>query len=143
MSSDLLEMPSSLTARAPTRKLRAMFRHRRFRHAPRWLLATLCALFVLGHACELPAYAGLLTAALPSEHDESDAHEHDSELSCEPLDAVRAPASVQAMPPPVHLIVLAPVVTDVSRFSRDALFETRHKPPGRPALFVLHASLLI
>ena len=141
--SGLSEVSSSLTPRTPARKLRAMFRHRRFRHAPRWFLAILCALFVLGHACELPAYAGLVTAALPSEHDESDAHEHDSELSCEPLDAARAPASVQVMPPPVHLIVLAPVVTDVSRFSREALFETRHKPPGRPPLFVLHASLLI
>ena len=120
-----------------------MFRHRRLRHAPRWFLAGLCALFVLGHACELPAYAGLVTAALPAEHDASDAHEHESELSCEPLDAVSAPASVQVMPPPVHLVVLPPVVTRVSRFVADAPLATRHKPPGRPPLFVLHAALLI
>ena len=134
---------SKLTRPVTTRKLRAMLRHGCPRYVPRWLLTILCALFVLGHACELPAYADLVKFALPVEEDRTDGHhEHEVELSCEPLDAVAGPALVRVVPPLLHVVPISPVINPIPHWTAES-FERAHKPPGRPPLFVLYAALLI
>ena len=107
-----------------------------------WLVATLVTLLVLGHACELPAFADLATHATESAHQSTDHHSDETRIEC---DAVGVPSSsvcfrmgpgldsvgMVAAAGPVALRPVAAVPPDSTRLS------------CRPPLFLLHASLLI
>ena len=105
---------------------------------PRWLVVTLGVFLALGHACELPVLAD------PGSHSAEAAHHHGSEtlISC---DGVGVPSHAD----PVHLGVGFDSVKDLPGLSPGpirpgtASIETAGRRPGRPPLFLLHASLLI
>ena len=112
--------------------------------APRWLLTIMVALLVLGHVCELPAYAELVIPTHSTEGRSADGHGHEPEMSCDPVDAVSNTTPVQVMGPvlgfaqalPATSLVLGWLVTPSS-------IERSTRLPSRPPLFVLYASLLI
>ena len=109
---------------------------------PRWLVPTLAFLLVLGHACELPAFADLVLHGTEDAHHSADHHADENLISC---DAVGLPSSTGylqvvpsldvavalpgARPVPVRLIVSSP--------------DDSNRLPSRPPLFLLYASLLI
>jgi hypothetical protein len=106
------------------------------RAAWRWLLSLLVVLLVLGHLCDLEAFAAL------ADHHASPAADHTDELlsPCEP-----APATSTT---PAHVWTALAVSGDVPRaasapaqVSRRA--ETSVRLGHRPPLFLLHASFLI
>lgn len=109
---------------------------------PRWLVPMLAFLLVLGHACELPAFADLVSDATEDARHSADNHADENLISC---DAVGLPSSTGylqvgpglevaealpvARPVPVRLIISSP--------------EDSNRLPSRPPLFLLYASLLI
>jgi hypothetical protein len=118
-----------------------MIRSHRLLSVPLRLVPILVLLLVLGHACELPAYADLASHnedARPSAHDHAD----EDLISC---DGVAVPSNTgylqvgrgldvaQALPVanpvPVRLVTSSP--------------EDPKRLPSRPSLFLLYASLLI
>jgi hypothetical protein len=110
----------------------------------RWTLPILVLLLVLGHACELPAYAELVgsTHGAGESHHAGDGHHGDEQsLFCDPAPATPAPnhPNVAAVPEMsvVSQIDDAAPARVVARFFEGAKFA------GRPPLFLLHASLLI
>lgn len=121
-----------------------MMCRRRFVAAPRWLLPLLALLVVLGHACELPAYVNLVASAQPTEDAGHHTHgqTHETELLCDPVDVAASTGSVEARPAlgaaqATFLDSVLPVQL------RIASVEGSTRPPSRPPLFLLHASLLI
>ena len=101
---------------------------------------------VLGHVCELPAYAALVIPAHATEDASADGHEHEAELSCDPVDAVSNTTSlVQVRGPLLELPQAVPVVSSVPGWltTQSSTIETSTRLPSRPPLFVLYASLLI
>ena len=108
---------------------------------PRWLLPALVLLLVLGHVCELPAYAGLLSHHAHDAH-HADHHADQPEISCDTVDAVSNTSSLHV----AYLVdvahagsvrVPAPILRVDSSVEHSAI------PRSRPPLFVLYASLLI
>jgi len=101
-------------------------------------------LLVLGHVCELPAYTGLIEAH-SSEGRSADGHGHESEVSCDPVDAVSNTAPVfQVMNPILETVQALPAASAVP--SGPIPSSSVNRPtrlPSRPPLFVLYASLLI
>jgi len=117
------------------------------RWSARWfVLPILVVLLVLGHACELPAFADMLASFQPGgeAHGSADGH-HASEqtISCDVIDVASNAGQLQ----------LAPALEVIS-----VVFEGIHPAPARvvarpfkgpaklvvrPPLFLLHASLLI
>lgn len=120
-----------------------MLRRRRVVPAPRWLLPILALVLVLGHVCELPAYADLVASPHPA-HGSGHAsdHAHDPQVSCDPVDALARsgwiPVGPEAGTPPVVLSAesLAPLPIA-------AALEDAKRLRSRPPLFLLHASPLI
>jgi hypothetical protein len=124
-----------------------MSRVLRRKSAP-WVVTILATLLIVGHVCELPAFADVVRLALTSTHphDAPDAHHHhdrnghtdDTGISCDPIDAARtvspdAGATLEAA------AIDAPSETRFVRVaSRGAL-----RPPTPPPLYLLHRSLLI
>jgi len=118
----------------------------RFRHrsVPRWLLPIVVTLLVLGHVCELPAYADLVIPAHSTEGRSADGHGHESEMSCDPVDAVLNTTPVQVTVPVLHLVQTLDVIGAVpGRLVTSGSIESFTRLPSRPPLFVLYASLLI
>lgn len=112
--------------------------------ARRWALPVLVVLLVLGHACELPAYADLIGtshAARESHHAGDGHHGDEPTLSCEPTSATSIPGQPQVVAP--EFFVVSPVddATPARMVARS--FEGPLKFAVRPSLFLLHASLLI
>lgn len=109
---------------------------------PRWLAPVLGFLLMLGHACELPAVADLLTHAAEDVHHSADEHTDESLISC---DAVGIPSSTVSL----HLglgLDLAEVVAVARPVPAQLIVSSRddsNRPPSRPPLFLLHASLRI
>jgi hypothetical protein len=101
-------------------------------------------LLMLGHVCELPAYAGLVISPHSTESRSVDGHGHEPEMSCDPVDAVSHRSPVQVMGPLLEIAQAPPVISPVPGWlvtpSSIASFTGR---PSRPPLFVLYASLLI
>jgi hypothetical protein len=122
-----------------------MIHRRRARTAYRWLLTIMATLVVLGHVCELPAYADLVSLLHSPDDASTDSHEHDAELSCDPLDAVSNTSSlVQVTGPLLQVTQALPAVISVPGWvATPSSLESSTRPPGRPPLFVLYASLLI
>jgi hypothetical protein len=110
----------------------------------RWALSILILLLVLGHACELPAYAevvGLSHVAGESHHAGDGHHGDEPVLSCDGSAATSSPGhpAVAAVP---DMSVVSEVgdpapMRVVAGSCKDA------KVAARPPLFLLHASLLI
>ena len=109
---------------------------------PGWLAPMLGFLLVLGHACELPAVADLLSHAAEDVHHSADYHDDESVISC---DAVGVPSSTGFL----HLglgLDLADVVAVARPVPARLIVSSRDdsdRPPSRPPLFLLHASLRI
>ncbi len=110
----------------------------------RWALPVLALLLVLGHACELPAYADLIGTSHATEesHRADDGH-HGGEptLSCDPTSATAIPGQPQVVAP--EFFVVSPVDDPAPARMVARSFEGPLKFAGRPPLFLLHASLLI
>ena len=102
------------------------------------------ALLVLGHVCELPAYAGLVIAAHSTEGRSADGHGHEAEMSCDPVDAVSNTTPVQVMGPVLGTVQVLPATSSVPGWLvTPSSIERSTRRPSRPPLFVLYASLLI
>ena len=98
----------------------------------------------LGHVCELPAYAALVIPAHGTEDPAADGHEHEAELSCDPVDAVSNTTSlVQVTGPLLELAQALVVVSPAPGLVTLSSIESSTRLPGRVPLFVLYASLLI
>ena len=129
-----------LTPRGVPRKLPSMAHRTCPQWAPRWLLAIVVSLLMLGHVCELPAFAALVIPQHSTEGRSGDGHEHEGEIACEPVDAaqnttpVQLIGTVQALP--ASAPISSPLITPSS-------IERTTRRPSRQPLFVLHASLLI
>jgi hypothetical protein len=114
----------------------------------RWLLPALVGFLVLGHACELPAFAGLLdhhgeaaeaaAGDLSGGHDPGDEHE----LTCDGALALRGNSSNLIQPSAV-VAAVAPVSVTVAGRPRVVLARPPITPAVGPPLFLLFSSLLI
>ena len=109
---------------------------------PRWLVTTLAFLLVLGHACELPAVAGLVAHATEDAHHSADHHADENLLSCDAVGLPPSPGYLQ-VGPNLDVVVALPVASAflVRLISSSPKYSNRL--PGRPPLFLLYASLLI
>jgi hypothetical protein len=105
--------------------------------ACRWLLSVLVVLLVLGHLCDLEAFADL------ADHHASPAAGHTDELlsPCEPAPATSAPTLAQAWAALAASGDLPRAPAGLARVPRR--FETAAWLVDRPPLFLLHASFLI
>ena len=101
----------------------------------------LAFLLVLGHACELPAFAKLVGHAAEDTHHSADNHADENLLSC---DAVGLPSSTGYQVGPSldvaeALPVARPFLVRLEVSAPRQLNGLAHRPP----LFLLYASLLI
>jgi hypothetical protein len=121
-----------------------MVQRDRFVPAPRWLLPLLALLLVLGHACELPAYADLVTSPhLPegAAHGAHD-HAHDPQMSCDPVDVLASSGALQ-VGPDLSAAQVVPLGSPVPVRLLAASLGGSKRLLRRPPLFLLNASLLI
>ena len=110
---------------------------------PRWLVPTLVFLLVLGHACELPAFADLVLHATEDTHHSADGHADENLISCDP---VGVPSSTGYLQLGLGLDVTEalPVVSPVPvRLIISSVEDSNSRLPSGPPLFLLYASLLI
>jgi hypothetical protein len=114
----------------------------RFLLASRWLVPMLAFLLVLGHACELPAFADLVLHATEDAHHSADNHSDEDLISC---DAVGLPSSTGYLQvaPSLDPAVALPVARQFPARLIISSPENANRPPSRPPLFLLYASLLI
>lgn len=114
----------------------------RVRSVPRWLAPVLVFLLVLGHACELPALAELVSNATEDTHHSADHHADENLISC---DAVGVPSSTGHLQLGSGLGVaeVLPVPRQVPVRLIMPSQEGSKRLPSRPPLFLLHASFLI
>lgn len=133
-----------LTPGGVPRKLRSMLHRNGPRSAPRWLLTVMVALLVLGHVCELPAFAGLVVSPHSPEGRSADGHGHEPEMSCDPVDAVSNTTPVRMMGPALEIAKADSVTSSVpGGLVTAASIQPSVRRPSRPPLFLLYASLLI
>ena len=108
-----------------------------------WALPFLVLLLVLGHVCELPAYADLIVASHEAEHSHhSDAHEEGQNLSCDAVDIASAPGAPSAGPS----LTTSAALTAVSKLPVPIALRASERPATLatgPPLFLLHSVLLI
>jgi hypothetical protein len=109
---------------------------------PRWLVPTLVVLLVLGHACELPAFADLVSHAAEDSHHSADNHADENLISC---DAIGLPSSTGYLQvgPSLDVAIALPVARPVLVRLIISSPEDSNRLPSRPPLFLLYASLLI
>lgn len=113
--------------------------------AMRWMFPILALFLVLGHVCDLPAYADVVSISHTAEesHHASDGHHGDEHaLSCDATTATSGPSQPQVAGAPGFSVAFP--VADSARARMVArVFEGPPKFSIRPPLFLLHASLLI
>ena len=111
--------------------------------ARRWVLPVLVLFLVLGHACELPAYADVVGSSHTGgeSHHADDGHSGDQALSCDPAVATSSPSHPQLAAGPEISVVSQ--VDDPAPARVIAVPFEGAKSSGRPPLFLLYASLLI
>jgi hypothetical protein len=111
----------------------------------RWALPIVVLLLVLGHACELPAYAEVVDRShgAGGSHHGGDGHHGDGRaVFCDPAAATTSnPGHLQMAAVP-QIVVVSPVDDPAPARLVTGSFEGA-KFAGRPSLFLLHASLLI
>ena len=100
-------------------------------------------LLVLGHVCELPAYADLVIPPHSTEGHSADGHGHEPEMSCDPVDAAASTTPVRLMDPALEIAQALPATAVLGRPVTPSSIESSTRLPSRPPLFVLYASLLI
>jgi hypothetical protein len=109
------------------------------------LFALLVLFLVLGHVCELPAFADLAVASHPTGEDHRHAAHHHTDttqISCDALDVVSSTGSVHGKPS-LDVTEALPVASLIPiRFVSSSLDDSK-RLPDRPPLFLLYASLLI
>ena len=112
---------------------------------PRWLLPLLVLFLVLGHVCELPAYATLAVSSHPTGDDHrhaADHHTDTTQISCDAVDVLSSTGSAHGRPS-LDVTEALPVASPVPvRFVTSSLNDSK-RLPSRPPLFLLYASLLI
>ena len=113
--------------------------------ARRWVLPILVLLLVLGHACELPAYAGLVGSSHAAEdrhHSGGGHHPGEPTISCDAVGVPSGPVYPQAG---AALEISGAPRVDASIPARLAArsLEDAANVMVRPPLYLLHASLLI
>jgi hypothetical protein len=112
---------------------------------PRWLLSLLVLFLVLGHVCELPAYADLAVASHQTGDDHRHAADHDTDtaqISCDAVDVLSSTGSAHGRPS-LDVAEGLPVASPAPvRFVTSSLDGSK-RLPSRPPLFLLYASLLI
>jgi hypothetical protein len=108
----------------------------------RWFAPVLAFFLVLGHACELPAFADLVSHGADDAHHSADHHADEDLISC---DAVGLPSSTGyfQVGPSVEVAVALPVARSVPVRLLISSSEDSKRLPSRPPLFLLYASLLI
>jgi hypothetical protein len=108
----------------------------------RWLVPMLAFLLVLGHACELPAFADLVSHDAEDAHHSAGHHADEDVISC---DAVGLPSSTGYLQvgPSIAVVVALPVTRSVPVRLLISSPEDSKRLPSRPPLFLLYASLLI
>ena len=113
---------------------------------PRWLFPLLVLFLVLGHVCELPAYADLAVSSHPTGDDHRHAGDHHdtdtAQISCDAVDVLSSTGSAHGRPS-LDVTEALPVASPVPvRFVTSSLDDSK-RLPSRPPLFLLYASLLI
>ena len=111
----------------------------------RWVLPILVVLLVLGHACELPAYADVFVqsqTAGESHHSADGHHGGEPAISCDAIGVTSTAGQPQVGAALEISAVLEPIDPARARLVARS-FEDFAKLVGRPPLFLLHASLLI
>ena len=104
----------------------------------------MAALLVLGHICELPAYAGLVFPLHSAEGRSTAGHGHEPEMSCDPIDAVSNTTPVRVMGPVLETVQVLPATSPVPGWViMPPSIDRSTRRPSRPPLFLLYASLLI
>jgi hypothetical protein len=113
-----------------------------------WVVTILALLVVVGHVCELPAFADAARLALtsthhhdtpdPDHHHDRNHHADETSISCDPIDAARTVSSDAGVTLEVAAID-APTQPRVVRVAPGGLLG----PPAPPPLYLLHRSLLI
>jgi hypothetical protein len=113
--------------------------------ACRCVLPVLIVLLVLGHACELPAYADVLASSQMGgePHHSADGHPAgDQAISCDAIGVSSNAGHPQAGGALEIWVVLEAVDPAPARMVARS-FEGPANPAVRPPLFLLHASFLI
>ncbi len=119
-----------------------MIRSDRVLSVPLRLVPILVLFLVLGHTCDLPAYADLVSHA--DEDARHSAHEHADEnlISCDGV-AVPSNTGYLQVGPGLDVAQALPVASPVPVRLVTSSREDPKRLPSRPALFLLYASLLI
>lgn len=111
-----------------------------------WLFPLLVALLVLGHACDLPAYAALLAShdEVAEEETASATHDHegDEALTCDGAVVVPSPSVIHGAPVLVATMVTVPTAA-WSLAGVASVLDRVPKSSTDPPLFLLFSSLLI
>jgi len=112
--------------------------------APRWLLPILALLLVLGHACELRAYADIVMSPHLTEGagHAADDHGHEPQISCDPVDILSSTGFAQ-VGPDLGAAQVVPLASPVPVRLLTASLEDAKRLASKPPLFLLYASLLI
>ena|SRR5688572_15992616 len=119
------------------------------RSVSRSLILALTTLLMLGHACELPAFAGVFTPAGGHAHDSSDHHSADrdgdeSQVSCDPpLGLPSSSGGGASVTTNLDAWAVLPVASVVPLQVAFAPPQESKASPGRRPLFLLHSALLI
>jgi hypothetical protein len=126
-----------------------MMRSHSRRSKSRSLIFVLTLLLLLGHACELPAFAEVVAHTHEGAHDSSqhhspDHHGDDDQVSCDALVGIRSSTSASpGVSPNLDAREALPVATVVPSQIAAAPPRGSSGLPRRPPLFLMHASLLI
>ena len=120
----------------------SMIRSDRVLSVPLRLVPILVLFLVLGHTCDLPAYAELVSHAdedaRPSAHDHSD----ENLISCDGA-AVPSSTGYLHLGPGLDVAQVLPVASRAPARLVTSSLEDPKRLPSRPLLFLLYASLLI
>jgi len=103
----------------------------------------LAFLLVLGHACELPAFADLVLHASADAHHSAGDHADENLISC---DAVSIPPSTGylQLSPSLDVAEAPPIASPVPvRLIISSVKDSNSRLANGPPLFLLYASLLI
>jgi hypothetical protein len=132
-----------LTCHRATRTLTAVRSPKSVTRFGYWLFPLLVAMVVLGHACELPAYAGLIEHHADTDDVAGSRHDHpaDEALSCDGAVVVPSPGFTE-LSPVLATAVAMPTASAVPFRATPALDRATISSTG-PPLFLLFSSLLI
>ena len=113
--------------------------------ARRWMVPIVVVLLMLGHACELPAYADVPAsphAAGAPHHSADGRHAGEQPISCDAI-GVTSNASHPQVGTALEVSVVLEAIDPAPAREVVRSFEGPAKLALRPPLFLLHASLLI